>query len=73
MSCSACPVDASGPDTGLCLEQLNKKGMEADQFDKWQPKFQRKQKEFSKVSHMIMICMKRQVGPSLPPSLPPSV
>ena len=56
---------ASTSDTGLCLGQLNKQGMEPDQFGTWQPKFQRKQKEFSKVSHMIMICMKRQVGPPL--------
>ena len=37
--------------------------MEPADFEKWQAKFQRKQKDFAKVSYMIMICMKRQVGP----------
>ena len=42
--------------------QLNQNGMEPADFEKWQAKFQRKQKDFAKVSYMIMICMKRQVG-----------
>ena len=41
--------------------QLNEKNMEPGKYPQWAEKFQRKQKEFSKVSYFIMICMKRQV------------